>query len=136
MKNNFSLKFNLFDLIIIAISGFIAIASIVFTNIYYDQDSKIVQIQYKNEIIQEIDYESINGSYFYTLKKEDYPDLYDDFVIEINSEKGIRVYEVTCPNNYCKHQGWVKMSGYPIVCVPNGVIICLVSGSQNEFIVG
>ena len=35
----------------------------------------------------------------------------------------IRVEEATCPDKLCVKQGWARTGSYPIVCLPNGLVI-------------
>ena len=69
------------------------------------------------------------------LEKEVYEGLHGDMTILIDKDKGICISDVTCPNNTCKNQGWVKSVGYPVVCIPNGVYVIITSSSVNQDIV-
>lgn len=35
----------------------------------------------------------------------------------------IRVEQATCPDQLCVRQGWSRTAGYPIVCLPHGLVI-------------
>lgn len=35
----------------------------------------------------------------------------------------IRVEEASCPDKLCVKQGWSRTEGYPIVCLPHGLVI-------------
>ncbi|MBQ3134201.1 MAG: NusG domain II-containing protein [Oscillospiraceae bacterium] len=35
----------------------------------------------------------------------------------------IRVEQATCPDGLCVNQGWSRTEGYPIVCLPHGLVI-------------
>ena len=67
-----------------------------------------------------------------TLKKDDYPRLLADFVIELDKDKGVRVKEVDCYDNTCYKQGWVNITNLPIVCIPNDVRIVITSTKGNS----
>lgn len=44
----------------------------------------------------------------------------------------IRVEQATCPDKLCVNQGWSRTAGYPIVCLPNGLVI-QPQGSEVDF---
>ena len=144
MNNNnsstLSTKFNFRDVIISIASLLVAVILLIVFNLQNNNSSnnKKIQIYYQNQIVETIDFNDINNELIYTLEKSKYPDLFDDFKIKINKEKGVCVDDVDCPNEYCKKQGWVNYVGYPIVCVPNGVTILIVTeGSIDDpFVVG
>lgn len=35
----------------------------------------------------------------------------------------IRVEQATCPDGLCVKQGWSRTEGYPITCLPHGLVI-------------
>lgn len=142
MKNNFSLKFKIFDVFILCFALVCIIASIVGTNIAFAKSnnlSKKVQIYYQNELIEEkqIELDSLKEDIEIVLLKSQYESLLGDMTISISKEKGICISEVVCPNHTCEKQGWIKNVGYPIVCIPNGVYIIITSVSvDDEIIIG
>lgn len=58
------------------------------------------------------------------LKKDKYPNLLGDMIIEIKNKK-VRVKQEESPLHYCSLQGWVEDVAKPIVCLPNGVVITI-----------
>lgn len=42
----------------------------------------------------------------------------------------VRVQEATCPDQICVYQGWVEADGLPIACLPNTLIIQVVSAED------
>ena len=44
----------------------------------------------------------------------------------------IRMLSADCPDGTCVRQGWISGGVFPIVCLPNRVVITL-DGSDNEF---
>ncbi len=42
----------------------------------------------------------------------------------------VRVTEATCPDQICVYQGWVEAGGLPIACLPNTLIIQVVSAED------
>ena len=44
----------------------------------------------------------------------------------------IRVEQADCPDKLCVKQGWSRTAGYPIVCLPHGLVI-QPKGSEVDF---
>ena len=95
---------------------------------------RYVQIAHKNIVIKELttDLNSLQEDKYITLKQDDYPSLLGDFVIELSKSKGVRAYQVRCPNHTCTKQGWINAVNLPIVCIPNQIRIEIVSSSSSE----
>lgn len=53
-------------------------------------------------------------------------------VVIVVENKKIAVKEEISPNNLCSKQGFVSNSMTPIICLPNKIIIKLVSNLENE----
>ena len=136
MNRNFSLKFKIIDIIIIAVSALASISLMVGIFIYNSAFSgnRYVCIYYKSEELKEYrtDIDKLDETYTIILTKEKYPDLLGDFYIDINKDKGIRVHDVTCPNLTCEKQGWVNIANLPIVCIPNDVRVVINSTDDSE----
>ena len=47
-------------------------------------------------------------------------------------ERKVRVLEADCPNKICVKTGWIKNGNENIACVPNGVLIKLISGKSDK----
>lgn len=43
----------------------------------------------------------------------------------------IRVQDATCPDHICVQQGWIRDGVYPIVCLPNKLVIRIESNSNT-----
>ena len=136
MNRNFSLKFKIIDIIIIAVSALASISLMVGIFIYNSafSGSRYVCIYYKSEELKEYrtDIDKLDETYTIVLTKEKYPDLLGDFYIDIKKDKGIRVHDVTCPNLTCEKQGWVNIANLPIVCIPNDVRVVINSTDDSE----
>jgi hypothetical protein len=50
--------------------------------------------------------------------------------IEVKDKK-IRVLETDCPNQICKHAGWISQPGQSLVCLPNKVVVEIPVDHQN-----
>ena len=134
MKTNFSLKFKLFDIFILAFVVVAIVASIITTNVVFGRvfsSENNVEIYYQNQLVKEIKLDKITKEEKIVLKQEDYDKLLGDLTVLIDPEKGICISDVVCPNHTCVKQGWVKRVGYPVTCLPNGVYVIITSPSPD-----
>lgn len=138
MKNNFPIKFKVFDIIILIFAVISIVATIITTNIVFGKDNnkviddRIVCIYHKNDLVKEIKIGDINGILDYKLTKEEFNDLRGDMIISIDKDKGVCISEVVCPNHLCENMGWVNKKGIPVVCLPNNVYVIISSSSSID----
>lgn len=137
MKSNFSLKFKIFDIFIVAFVIIAIVASIITTNVIFSRDLKdshVVQIYYQGELLEDkqIKVKDVDEELTIVLTKDEYEKLLGDVTIVINKEKGICISDVTCPNETCLKMGWVKSVGYPVTCLPNGVYVIITSPDVDQ----
>jgi hypothetical protein len=137
MKNNFSIKFKVFDVFILIFAVISIVATIVTTNIVFGKDNnkiddRVVCIYHKNDLVKEIKVIDINGKIDYKLTKEEFNDLRGDMIISIDKDKGVCISEVVCPNHLCVNMGWVNKKGIPVVCLPNNVYVIISSSSSID----
>lgn len=74
-----------------------------------------------------------DGRFFgrFSLSQEQIVQVGQDYCIEIRG--GVRVAETDCPLKLCQQMGWQSLPGRTIVCVPNRVVITIVSGNEPEY---
>ena len=138
MKNNFPIKFKVFDIIILIFAVISIVATIITTNIVFGKDNnkgiddRVVCIYHKNDLVKEIKIVDINGILDYKLTKEEFNDLRGDMIISIDKDKGVCISEVVCPNHLCENMGWVNKKGIPVVCLPNNVYVIISSSSSID----
>lgn len=135
MKNNFSLKFKIFDIFVLVFVTVCIVATIITTNIVFAKDknnASSVQIYYQNNMVEEILLDDINEHLDFVLTKEKYNGLRGDMTISIDKEKGVCISEVNCPNHLCEKMGWVNEVGVPVVCLPNNVYVIIASSSIDQ----
>lgn len=138
MKNNFPIKFKVFDVFILIFAVISIVATIITTNIVFDKDNnkeiddRVVCIYHKNDLVKEIKIIDINGKVDYKLTKEEFNDLRGDMIISIDKDKGVCISEVVCPNHLCENMGWVNKKGIPVVCLPNNVYVIISSSSSID----
>ena len=140
MNNNIALKFRIADIFVIIVSFVISIAVIIggfVLNNSFD-DKRVVHIYHQNVLLDNylIDLNELEDSLIVTLKKEDFPSLHGDFKIEMDKDKGVRIYrsetyQVNCENHDCEKMGWVNLFNFPLVCLPNDVVI-VIKGSTDS----
>ena len=140
MKSNFSLKFKLFDIFIVAFLLVAIVISIVTTNVSFVRKSNkpyYVQIYYYNELLDDkiIKLNDVQDEIEIVLTKDEYNKLLGDVTILINKDKGICISEVTCPNNNCKKMGWVNFTNYAVTCLPNNVRVIIFTPEVDQDIV-
>lgn len=137
MKSNFSLKFKLFDIFIIAFLLVSIVVSIITSNVIFSRELKdnyVVQIYYQGEVLEDksIKLEDVEDELVIVLKQEEYDKLLGDVTIVINKEKGICISDVTCPNETCLKMGWVRYVAYAVTCLPNGVAVVITSPKVDQ----
>ena len=77
MKNNFSIKFKVFDIFILVFALLSIVGSMIVTNVIYAQDlnrKTTIQINYQGRFLKEkeINFDNVEGELQIILKKEDY----------------------------------------------------------------
>jgi len=51
-------------------------------------------------------------------------------IVEVADRK-VRIVEADCPDKLCVNQGWISRSPQQIVCLPNRVVVRVVSGQAS-----
>ena len=142
LKSNskFTLKFNLFDIVIGSIAVGLAVILLIVSNIAFSNnlelDNKVAYIYYDSNLVESIKFSEIDEQETVVLKKEDYPLLNDDMVILISQDKGIKVEEEKSPQKICSKQGWVSKVDMPVVCLPNSVYVIISDINNVDFDIG
>ncbi len=62
------------------------------------------------------------------LNFEEAPNVY----IKVSDQSEIYFYESDCPDKICIHSGKLSAPGQTAACLPNGIMIKIVSGNENE----
>ena len=137
MKSNFSLKFKIFDIFIVAFVVVAIVASIITTNVSFVRKTNktyVVRIYYQGELLEDkqVKFDDVEDEMIVILKKQDYDKLLGDVTILINKDKGICISDVTCPNNNCKKMGWVNFTNYAVTCLPNNVRVIIYEPAVDQ----
>lgn len=77
------------------------------------------------ETAEEVNRFSLNDSHTVIIKGK-----LGNLEMEIKSKK-VRIREANCPDKICVRTGWISRTGQTIICVPNQVIIRIVSSQNN-----
>ena len=51
-------------------------------------------------------------------------------VVEV-ADRRVRIVEADCPDKLCVNQGWISRAPQQIVCLPNRVVVRVVSGQAS-----
>ena len=105
----------------ILILSLILISILLYMNFNKQSSNKEVEIYYKNSLVGK-----------YPISKDKIITLAKDIKIEIKNNK-VRMLENTCKRQLCVKQGW--SDSLPIICVPNKVMIKIVSSSEKKLII-
>lgn len=121
---NLLLKPNKHDIFIgsfLLLLVFSLIISLVSLNNSGNGEDHYVYIKFRNELVYQMDLEHDE---VFTLYKDDekYHDLLGDFEITVKNGK-VGITKNICPEEYCKHIGWISSKGYSIICAPNNIVI-------------
>ena len=110
--------FTLADIILIVVLLIISSFLILFIN--NNTNIKKIQIFKHNQLIGE-----------YNLNKDQIIKIDQNIIAEIKANK-VRMKESNCKNQYCVKQSWTD--SFPIVCVPNEVVIKIISKKKEMLI--
>lgn len=112
--------------ILLAALVLLAAASAVFLLLRPKDGGKTAQISLDGELVKEIDLDAVREPYTFTL------DGPGGFSNTVRVEPGrICVESAGCPDQICVHQGFIEDGTFPIVCLPNRLMIEIVEGGEG-----
>lgn len=111
---------NKHDYIFIILVLFVIAILFIVPHLIGNSTASTAYVYYDDKLVKTLDL-SIDKTSSYTIEGYN-----GDVVIE-TKKNSIRVKEETSPLNLCSKQGWVSSSFEPIVCLPNKVIIKIIS---------
>lgn len=82
------------------------------------------QIYQDGELIREVDLTHVDAPYSFTVTTKDG----NHNTIQVESG-AIGIIDASCPDKVCQHTGMVSSTLYPISCLPNKLVIQLISDS-------
>ena len=88
-------------------------------------DGQVAEIYVNGELLQQVDLNKVETPYEIPIEQNDKLNI-------VYVEDGqISVKSANCPDGICVNQGAISNSFYPIVCLPNNVVIKIKGGSAN-----
>ena len=93
----------------------------------FDRSEALVACVYSDgELVREIDLNDVNEPYSFTVE-------YDGGYNIIDVQKGsIGVTEASCPDKICVNTGRICSGAYPVVCLPNKLVIEIKEGGAPD----
>ncbi len=108
------------DFIIIFIIFVVIIGALLFNHFYFSQKAAYVKITVNNQV-----YRTVPLEIDQTIK------ISDKNMIVIN-HGSVHMKDATCPDKLCIKQGTISKNGEQIICLPNQVVIAIVSNQYND----
>lgn len=91
------------------------------------QQGKIAEITQEGKVIKTIRLDTVTKTT--TLRIEGKGGIYN--IVEIRPGE-IGIVEASCPDDLCVHMGFIHSVGIPVTCLPNKLVIKIVSDSEEE----
>ena len=113
------------DIVFIAAATVILLIVFIISRLIYSRPGDIVRVEYEGRLV---------GEYALAEDKSIYiPD--EENTKNILNISGGEVYmsEADCPDKLCIKQGRIKNGGESIVCLPNSVVITVISDSEAGY---
>lgn len=116
---------NDFKLILILV--LISLIFITYFKVFNDETSNTAYVYYENEVVLKID-----------LTKDSEYDVegYNGNIHIVVKDNKIKVDEENSPKHLCSKQGFISSSNESIVCLPNKVVIKILSKDDIDIVVG
>lgn len=92
-----------------------------------EQNGTVAEIYQNGELIQTINLDTVTEDYSFTVEGNN--GIYN--TIEVHHGE-IGITEASCPDGLCINMGFIHSSSFPITCLPNKLVIKIVSGTGNE----
>ena len=111
---------------ILALLILLAAGSAAFLLLRPHDEGRIAQITIDGEVIREINLDDVRETEVFTVNGP------AGFSNTIRVEPGrICVESAGCPDQICVHQGYIEDSTFPIVCLPNRLMIEILGGGDD-----
>lgn len=108
------------DFIIIGTIILIIGSGFIFNQVYFHQNASLVQITVNNQKYQTV-----------SLKQDQTIKINNTNTIVIHDET-VYMETATCPDKLCVHQGKISKNGEQIICLPNQVVVAIISNKTND----
>lgn len=114
--------FNRRDIIVILILLLFAALIYLYAQNFIFKNSQTAEILYDNTVIETV---SLDKDRTFSLDK------FPNIVFEIK-DGSIAFIQSDCPDKVCVHTGFINKTGQTAVCLPNKIILKLVSDSRDD----
>lgn len=114
--------FNKRDIIVILILLLFAAFVYLYAQNFIFKNSQTAEILYDNTVIETVSLDKDR-----TFSLDEFPNI----VFEIK-DGSIAFIQSDCPDKVCVHTGFINKTGQTAVCLPNKIILKLVSDSQDD----
>ena len=97
--------------------------------LFLNADSRagtVAEIYQDGKLIKTISLDAVTGDYTFTVTGKD--GIYN--VIEVHHGE-IGIIEASCPDGLCIHMGFIHSSAMPVTCLPNKLVIRIVTESDS-----
>ncbi len=116
------MKHKIFFLVFLAV----LLCCVVLTlHLYFKDGGSFAEIYADGELLYRIDLENVESSYEIPIEHGGHTN------IVLVENKKISIKSANCPDKLCVKQGAIHNSSYPIVCLPNKIVIQIDGGSAN-----
>lgn len=137
VTHKFSLKPNLWDLVVFVVSILVTVGLIIAVNVRSYQASlesgdKIANVYYNGQKIKEVNLSTLASEETFVMTNEDYPSVHESLVITFSPTKGVAITEAHCPDLICNKQGYIFDTSKAIVCLPSSVYIVITTASSGN----
>lgn len=113
------------DIIIIAIIAAISLASLfTYKAVFLDKPAK-AEIYYYSKLVETIELNKGIERTFSIPQNE-------NVVFKLSKDGHICFHNSDCPDKICIHSGSLHMSGQSAACLPNGIVIKIVSSGNDK----
>ena len=96
-----------------------------------EQTGTIAEIYQDGELIKTIDLNAVTEDYSFTVSGEN--GTYN--VIEVHHGE-IGIAKASCPDKLCINMGFIHSSAMPVTCLPNKLVIKIVTESSSDSVDG
>ena len=130
IKENFSLKFNLWDLaaVVLTVALSVGIYAIYRPYSHAEKTGLVAYVYAGGSLIDggEIPLSSVENTREIIISK-DKLNINGEVTVTIDWQKGIAITNSSGPNHDCVKQGFIDKADVPVVCAPNSVVAVLKS---------
>ncbi len=112
--------------LILAFSAILLTCVFITALLYGTNNSLVAEIYVNGELLQQVDLDKVETPYEIPIEHAGKTN------IAYISNRQISVKSANCPDGLCVKQGAINNCFYPIVCLPNNVVIKIKGGSDKN----